>query len=78
MRLTAKNYRELDKAAVETKKMIEDFSDSMDASFNKIRPIAQALKKQKKEEKRQRKLGSAAPPTPETVPPQPVSDKATE
>jgi hypothetical protein len=35
------------------------------------------LKKQKKEEKRQRKLGTAAPP-PETVPPQPVSDKATE
>ena len=35
------------------------------------------LKKQKKEEKQQRKLGSA-PPSPETVPPQPVSDKATE
>lgn len=35
------------------------------------------IKKQKKEEKRQRKLGSAAPP-PETVPPQPVSDKAPE
>jgi len=35
------------------------------------------IKKQKKEEKRQRKLGSAAPPA-ETVPPQPVSDKATE
>jgi hypothetical protein len=36
------------------------------------------IKKQKKEEKRQKKLGSAAPPPPETVPPQPVSDKAPE
>ena len=36
------------------------------------------IKKQKKEEKRQRKLGSAAPPAPETVPPQPVGDKVTE
>ena len=36
------------------------------------------IKKQKKEEKRQRKLGSAAPPTPETVPPQPVNEKAPE
>ncbi len=36
------------------------------------------LKKQKKEEKRQRKLGSTAPPAPETVPPQPISDKAAE
>jgi hypothetical protein len=35
-------------------------------------------KKQKKEEKRQRKLVGANPPAPETVPPQPVSDKAAE
>jgi hypothetical protein len=47
---TAKNYQELDKAAIETKKMIEEFSDSMDASFNKMRPTAHALKKQKKQQ----------------------------
>jgi hypothetical protein len=37
-------------------------------------------KKQKKEEKRLRKQGSAAPPTPETetVPPTPATDKTSE
>jgi hypothetical protein len=64
---TAKNYRELDKAAVETKKMIEDFSDSMDTSFNKIRPIAQALKKQKKEQSFQDYWNEMAEPWAEQV-----------
>lgn len=35
-------------------------------------------KKQKKEEKRQRKLGSAPPAAPEGTPPVPVTDKAVE
>jgi len=43
---TAKNYAALDKAAVETKKMIADFSQGMNDTFNKIRPQAQEIKKQ--------------------------------
>jgi hypothetical protein len=35
-------------------------------------------KKQKKEEKRLRKLGTAAPPAAESVPPTPRSDKTSE
>ena len=35
-------------------------------------------KKQKKEEKRQRKLGTANPPAPENLPAPPVTDKAVE
>lgn len=35
-------------------------------------------KKQKKEEKRQRKLGTATPPATDSVAPPPVTDKAVE
>ena len=35
-------------------------------------------KKQKKEEKRQKKLGTATPPGPENLPAPPASDKAAE
>ncbi len=47
---TAKNYAELDKAAVETQKQIVDFSTKMNDSFNKIRPQAEALRKGKKQQ----------------------------
>lgn len=47
---TAKNYKELDKAAEETKKMIADFSQQMNDSFNKIRPQAKAIKEQGKQQ----------------------------
>lgn len=43
---TAKNYAALDKAAVETKKMIADYSREMNDTFNKIRPQAKQIKKQ--------------------------------
>jgi hypothetical protein len=64
---TAKNYAELDKVAVETKKMIDDFSNRMDASFNKVRPIAQALKKQKKQQSFQDYWNAMAEPWAEQV-----------
>jgi hypothetical protein len=64
---TAKNYAELDKVAVETKKMIDDFSNRMDTSFNKVRPIAQALKKQKKQQSFQDYWKAMAEPWAEQV-----------
>jgi hypothetical protein len=64
---TAKNYKELDKAAVETKEMIADFSNQMNESFNKVRPQAKALKEQGKQQPFEDYWNEMAPPWAEQV-----------
>lgn len=64
---TAKNYAALDKAAAETKKMIADFSQEMNNTFNKIRPQAHNIKRAGKQQPFEDYWNEMAPPWAEQV-----------
>lgn len=64
---TAKKYAALDKAATETKRMIAEFSQAMNNTFNKIRPQAGAIKKAGKQQPFEDYWHEMAPPWAEQV-----------